>query len=506
MRRFEMVEGTSSKFWEVATEGKNVVVRFGRIGTDGQTKSKAYASPDAATKEAEKLVKEKTGKGYAEVGRGAAKQPSAKAAPVKATPAQGAPAKAAPVKATGVFSYSKELDALYELGWPWLRTLTDEAVTPAKAAAEAVKGLSAIDPYFPTAIPRETARRYLRGYPLKAFSPEQKKFVAADEKAVDVALLEEVLEKKWGPSKSREYGDETYDFRLAEIVFLFEAFLGTEAVAKVLIDHMIRARDNVKWWGHFVDHDHQAAPRLASTVVGWLRLRMPSATWKKLLAPLKGSKEAKLPKYCALLNQLADDSVASGEINILLQRRDAKAAAKYFTDYPRAWYHDPQHFFVAGADLLMKFDTSKVKQLAKWQQLRLIDEMGTIRGPGAVRLISALVESRSAGTEAAAWLEARGEKAAAPAPKVNKKELEKQVKAIFTGIEKVLVAQKGNAKKERKVMDEAFAKYAELRAALGDVSPEAYFTHSFADVTPKWKADEATSQRWIDLAVESAGG
>lgn len=29
---------------------------------------------------------------------------------------------------------------------------------------------------------------------------------------------------------------------------------------------------------------------------------------------------------------------------------------------------------------------------------------------------------------------------------------------------------------------------------------------SFADVTPKWKADDATSQRWIDTAVEAAGG
>ena len=66
MRRFEMKEGTASKFWEVSVDGNDVVVRFGRIGTDGQTKRKAAASPAAAQSEVDKLVREKTGKGYVE--------------------------------------------------------------------------------------------------------------------------------------------------------------------------------------------------------------------------------------------------------------------------------------------------------------------------------------------------------------------------------------------------------------------------------------------------------
>lgn len=68
MRRFELVEGTSSKFWEVALDDVNVTVRFGRIGTQGQTKTKTFATPAAARKEHDSLVLEKTGKGYAEVG------------------------------------------------------------------------------------------------------------------------------------------------------------------------------------------------------------------------------------------------------------------------------------------------------------------------------------------------------------------------------------------------------------------------------------------------------
>jgi predicted DNA-binding WGR domain protein len=67
MRRFELVEGTSSKFWEVEVEGSELTVTFGRIGTHGQTKSKTFASNAAALAEKAKLIKEKTGKGYKEV-------------------------------------------------------------------------------------------------------------------------------------------------------------------------------------------------------------------------------------------------------------------------------------------------------------------------------------------------------------------------------------------------------------------------------------------------------
>lgn len=65
-RYFEFVEGTSSKFWEVWTEGNEVVTQWGKIGTEGRETRKAF--PDAAKtqKEYDKLVAEKTGKGYVE--------------------------------------------------------------------------------------------------------------------------------------------------------------------------------------------------------------------------------------------------------------------------------------------------------------------------------------------------------------------------------------------------------------------------------------------------------
>jgi DNA ligase-1 len=66
-RRFEFVEGNSSKFWEIGIDGCDVTVCYGRIGTDGREQTKTFADPAAAQKHADKLIEEKTGKGYEEI-------------------------------------------------------------------------------------------------------------------------------------------------------------------------------------------------------------------------------------------------------------------------------------------------------------------------------------------------------------------------------------------------------------------------------------------------------
>ena len=43
-----------------------MTVRFGRIGTNGQTQTKTFGDADAAQKHADKLIEEKTEKGYVE--------------------------------------------------------------------------------------------------------------------------------------------------------------------------------------------------------------------------------------------------------------------------------------------------------------------------------------------------------------------------------------------------------------------------------------------------------
>ena len=65
-RYFEFVSGGSAKFWEIFVDGLEVTVRFGRIGTNGQLQSKSLATADQAQRHAEKLIGEKSEKGYEE--------------------------------------------------------------------------------------------------------------------------------------------------------------------------------------------------------------------------------------------------------------------------------------------------------------------------------------------------------------------------------------------------------------------------------------------------------
>jgi len=62
----ECREAGASKFWEVHVQGGELTVRWGKIGTAGQRKTKTFASPEAAMREAEGLLAEKRGKGYRE--------------------------------------------------------------------------------------------------------------------------------------------------------------------------------------------------------------------------------------------------------------------------------------------------------------------------------------------------------------------------------------------------------------------------------------------------------
>jgi predicted DNA-binding WGR domain protein len=99
VRTFTYVADTSRKFWEVDRDGASVTVRFGRIGTKGQTQTKDLGTPDKARAYVDKLVSEKVGKGYVEdtAGVGPATPSSAPAKPAKARkPRAAAPAAAAP--------------------------------------------------------------------------------------------------------------------------------------------------------------------------------------------------------------------------------------------------------------------------------------------------------------------------------------------------------------------------------------------------------------------------
>ena len=64
MARYEFSDGKSNKFWEIKIEGAVLTVTFGRIGTAGTSSTKVLPSPGGAKMEHDKLVAEKTKKGY----------------------------------------------------------------------------------------------------------------------------------------------------------------------------------------------------------------------------------------------------------------------------------------------------------------------------------------------------------------------------------------------------------------------------------------------------------
>ena len=65
-RHFELLDGKSSKFWEVSQSGCDMTTRWGRIGTAGQSKTKSFADPAAAQDQMSRLIEEKTREGYVE--------------------------------------------------------------------------------------------------------------------------------------------------------------------------------------------------------------------------------------------------------------------------------------------------------------------------------------------------------------------------------------------------------------------------------------------------------
>ena len=64
MPRFVAGGPGKRKVWHAWVNGKELTVRFGRMGTDLQEKTKELASPEAAQKELDKLIKKKLGEGY----------------------------------------------------------------------------------------------------------------------------------------------------------------------------------------------------------------------------------------------------------------------------------------------------------------------------------------------------------------------------------------------------------------------------------------------------------
>ena len=73
-RVFVFQDFKSQKFWSIDVVGTDVTVNYGKLGTDGQTQVKNYSTAEEAEKAANKLIAEKTKKGYVETAEETARE------------------------------------------------------------------------------------------------------------------------------------------------------------------------------------------------------------------------------------------------------------------------------------------------------------------------------------------------------------------------------------------------------------------------------------------------
>ncbi len=66
MRSFQFSDAKSHKFWTIDVIGNAFTVNYGKVGTAGQSQTKSFPTPEKTQSEADKLIREKTGKGYVE--------------------------------------------------------------------------------------------------------------------------------------------------------------------------------------------------------------------------------------------------------------------------------------------------------------------------------------------------------------------------------------------------------------------------------------------------------
>jgi predicted DNA-binding WGR domain protein len=196
---------TSNKFWEAETKGKKLVVRWGRIGTTGQSKTYELDSPAAAKAEAERQIAEKRRKGYRD----------ADAAAKSGT-------KAAAKTAAKASKPSRETEALADLGRMLARKDAEGLVSELElAVADPVayferfrdrlseRGVDAPDETYATTLPWLAL---IDGLDARASLHEVDWKQEIDDVAAKLERLAKLGKKWWAWSKNTDEFETTTDF------------------------------------------------------------------------------------------------------------------------------------------------------------------------------------------------------------------------------------------------------------------------------------------------------
>lgn len=426
--------------------------------------------------------------------------------------------------------FRREDDDLYARGYPSMRFLTDERIPLDDAIKAAEKALDAIDPVFRIRVPRDIARVFLLGYrvgPLlfkdrtnAGARRAEREAAMRSNRAIDMALLEEVIEENGWRSSADTYAR----WRMPEVLYLFEGFLGPETVARAVTRHLVRTGADLRRVAQSADSGRRfdpyetniAAISVAMALPPLLR-RVPPAVASELRAslatlPSPDDAEKRAPRtYLGILRVIASPTAPPHpctdlfKLDFALANDDAATLAAEMDRLPQnLTWHAGRALWLLGTSRLGGKLTIGCLDLAL-----LVDEIAPMRDPGVVRLIAKIATQRAGKAAAAVWLRAHADYAApileslarvddpkersataaaielldtspAPEAQLTEEQVRAEVEKIFLALGDTLRAAKNRKAQVAAILD-AYEGYVEVRAAGGDPTPEAYFTHCFGD-------------------------
>ena len=412
--------------------------------------------------------------------------------------------------------FDAEGDRLFERGYPNVRFLSDEATSAKDAEKHALSALDAIDPELRLTVPRPLARAFLLGYrvgPLlfvdanhpktNAKLRDERLAMMRSDRAIDLALLEESLEQPhaWG------MGDTYSRWRWPKVLYLYEAFLGTDPVARATVSYAVSAAANVKRWGPAGDDPKRrnTVHHYVAAALPWLLLRASpkvAAALRKELAGVPASK--KVPTYVDILHWIGGPVGTPPPTGFETLDGQGLEERLKVSKFELMW-HVARVVWLLGSERL-----GGDLKIAGFDLPRMVDSLAPLRDPGVVRLMTLIIAQRAGRKPAGDWLKAHakyarpivaaladapdakqaaaargalellGADAIEEAPVMSDAELDAAIDRIFAALGKKLRATT-DKKKQVAAIRAAYEAYTEARAAAGDPIPEAYFTHRFGD-------------------------
>jgi len=426
--------------------------------------------------------------------------------------------------------FTPEDDALFVRGSPRLKTVGDVPDVGKRRTKRLEQALDAIDPLLRIRVPKAFAAAYLRGYqvgpllfvdpnhsPLNAEKRASRTVAIASDAPITEAMLRDTLR-----DGTIGMGRDTYStWRLPEVLHLHEHFLGSEVVARAVVDRLVELGTELESWG-FAGEDRYRTNTASHHLAGalpWILMRTDPRVGAELRARLAAVTPKKLDKieptaFFVLLDAIAHPEREDVDRMLFVEWVSLALAHGHPAPAREALAKEAQVMLVDGMPgrlvwlLGSQFLAGKLV-LSGWPEPMLIDSLAPLRDPGVVRAMAHLGAGRRGAKDVAAWLAEHADYArpiletlaqlddpkeakvarkaldlmggAPPAPPARSEAaLEAEIAAIFSELGEAL-----RRSQDREAMiahiRAAHEAYTEARAAVGDPTPDAYFTHRFGD-------------------------